>query len=78
MCDIGHVACSACSNGLIDILTVSVRSSGGAVLSSWHAEQEVLGSIPGLAATIRDMAERSLKPILKTTNQTKRNVSLIK
>ena len=40
-------------------------------LSSWLAEQEVRGSIPGLAATIseigylllpsRDMAERSLK-----------------
>ena len=47
-------------------------SSGGAVVSSWLAEQEVRGSIPGLAATIseighlllpsRDMAERSLKP----------------
>ena len=46
----------------------------------WLAEQEVRGSIPGLAATIsetgyllllnRDMAERSLK---KTTNQPKRN-----
>ena len=41
------------------------------LLSSWLAEQEVRGSIPGLAATIseigylllpsRDMAERSLK-----------------
>ena len=47
-------------------------------LSSWLAEQEVLGLIPGLIATISEigylllpshgMAERSLKR-LKTTNQ---------
>ena len=46
-------------------------SSGGVVVSSWLVEQEVWGSILGLAATIseigylllpsRDMVERSLR-----------------
>ena len=49
----------------------SSRSSGGVVVKLWLEEQEVRGSIPGLATTIseigyllllsHDMAERSLK-----------------
>ena len=80
---------------LLDLYGVNIfsgKESGAAVaewLSSWLAEQEDRGSIPGLATWIfRDLLSPASKSrygwkiaistlILKTTNQSGRNRSLI-